>query len=201
MTWILDEDYALKQKLSGHTLINYANGQLLPIATYFRFPDPEIRTRTFPHVAIDLTEVVFDAERAHRSGGFTLPFDTETATPQVGGSLVADDYPLPWSLIYQLACYSRQPEHDRQMMLWMYQAFPEQYGVLNMTAFDGTLRRADLVSSVRRDTVDANNKRLYRNIVTVAISSEFFLNQLTAIQNVAVNGLRLTVTPYVGTPV
>lgn len=199
MTWILDEDYALKQKLSGHTVVNYANGAVLPIATYFRFPDPEIRTRTFPHIAIDLTDIEFASDRAHRSVGFTLPFDTETATPLVGASLVADDYPLPWNLIYQLACYSRQPEHDRQMLLYMYQAFPEMYGQLNMQAFDGTIRRADLVSTVRRDTVDANNKRLYRVIFTVSISSEFFLNQILAIQQAT--SLNLTVIPYVGIPV
>lgn len=199
MPWLLDEDYALKQKLSGFTVSNYADGKLLPIQVYYRFPDPEERERTFPHIAIDLTEIVFDAERAHRADGYLLTWDTETATPMINGALVGDDYPLPWSLIYQLAYYSRNPTHDRQMRMMAYQMFPEQYGSLNMQYFDGTIRRADLVSSVQRDTVDANNKRLYRNILTVAISSEFFLNQITAIQRAT--SIDITVVPYVGTPV
>lgn len=199
MPFILDEDYALKQKLSGFSVINYANGAATPVPVYFRFPDPEERQRSFPHIAIDLVEINFDRERAHRADGFTLTWDTETATPLQGFNLVGDDYPLPWSLVYQLGCYSRQPEHDRQMLMMMYQMFPEQYGNLNMAAFDGTNRRADLVSSVRRDTVDANQKRLYRNIITVAISSEFFLNQLYAIQ--AATSVNITVVPYVDTPV
>ncbi len=196
MPFILDEDYALKEKLSGNFVLNYANGVQMPIAVYFRFPDPEERTRTFPHIAIDLVDIVFEPDRAHRADGYTLYWDTETATPMVGSNLVADDYPLPWSLHYQLACYSRQPEHDRYMRQMMLMMFPEQYGSLNMASFDGTVRRADLVSSVQRDTVDAKNKRLYRNIVTVAISSEFFLNQIYAIQQAT--QVDLTVIPYVG---
>ena len=199
MPFILDEDWALKQKLSGFTVTNYADKKQLPIATYFRFPDQEERERTFPHIAIDLVEIVFDAERAHRSIGYHMSWSTETATPLANGVLAADDYPLPWSLIYQLAFYSRNPTHDRQMRMMAYQMFPEMYGSLNMTAFDGTIRRADLVSSVQRDTVDSNNKRLYRNVMTVAISSEFFLNQVYAVQ--LATKVKITVVPYVGVPV
>jgi hypothetical protein len=196
MPWLSDEDYALKQKLSGFTVQNYADGKQLPIQVYYRFPDPEERERTFPHIAIDLTEIVFDAERAHRATGYVLTWDTESATPMANGALVGDDYPLPWSLIYQLAFYSRNPTHDRQMRMMGYQMFPEMYGSLNMQFFDGTVRRADLVSSVQRDTVDSNNKRLYRNILTVAISSEFFLNQIYAVQRAT--SVDITVVPYVG---
>ena len=199
MPFILDEDWALKQKLSGFTVTNYADNKKLPIATYFRFPDQEERERTFPHIAIDLVEIVFDAERAHRADGYTLQWNPETATPLVNSKMVADDYPLPWSLHYQLAFYSRNPTHDRQMRMMAYQMFPEQYGSLNMASFDGTVRRADLVSSVQRDTVDSNNKRLYRNVMTVAISSEFFLNQIYAVQ--LAKSVKITVVPSVGVSV
>jgi hypothetical protein len=113
---------------------------------------------------------------------FVLPYDLEQATPLSGFSLVADDYPLPWSLVYQLATYARNPLHDRYLQMMMYRMFPEQYGSLDMSNFDGTVRRADLISAVQRDTVDSNNKRLYRHVFTVAISSEFFVNQVLAIQ-------------------
>lgn len=182
--WVLDEDAALKQKLSGYTVTNYADGKQLPIQVYYRLPDAEEVTRTFPHIAIDLVEINFDPTRAHRAMLFRMNYDLEQATPQTGSILEAYDYPLPWSLHYQLAAYSRNPRHDRQLAMMLYQMFPEQYGSLDMASFDGTVRRADLVDVVRRDTVDQNQKRLYRNIFTVAVSSEFLLGDVVAIQQV-----------------
>jgi hypothetical protein len=199
VAWVIDEDYALKQKLSGFTVNNYADGRKITVQTYFRMPDPEERTRTFPHFAIDLVEINMDFTRLHHADGFTLTYDTETATPLVNGALVADDYPLPWSLVYQISAYSRQPWQDRQLAMILHQLFPGPYGSLDMTYFDGTIRRADFVSMVRRDRIGDNNKRDYRQIFTVAVSSEFFLNQLTAVQQNT--SVKINVVPYVNTPV
>jgi hypothetical protein len=195
--WVIDEDYALKEKLSGFTVVNYPDGRVIPVQTYFRMPDPEERTRSFPHFAIDLVEINLDYTRLHHADGFTLTYDTETATPLVGGSLVADDYPLPWSLVYQISAWSRQPWQDRQLSLILHQMFPGPYGCLNMANFDGTVRRADFVSMVRRDRIGDNNKRDYRQIFTVAISSEFFLNQLTVVQEAT--SIKINVVPYINT--
>jgi hypothetical protein len=181
MPWLLDEDFALKEKLSGYAVRNYPDGRQKNIAVYFRFPDPEERTRSFPHIAIDLVSVEFDAERAHRAMNFIIPTQ-ETATPANGFVLSSDDMPLPWTLVYQLAAYSRIPTDDRQLATFLYMQFPQQFGQLNMANFDGTQRRADLLSVVRRDTVDSSQKRLYRNIFTVGVSSEFTLEQIQQIQ-------------------
>ena len=196
--WVLDEDKALKTKLSGFSVPNYADGRDIPVAVYFRFPDPEERTRTFPHIAIDLTSITAAPERTHRAMAYTLDYNLENNIAPPGSKLVGDDYPLPWNLIYQLGVYSRQPTHDRHLLLMMYQLFPQQYGNLNMSDIDGTIRRADLVSVVRRDTVDAERKRLYRNIFTISVSSEFFVNQVLAVQEAT--GVDLTVIPYVNQP-
>jgi hypothetical protein len=176
--WLIQEDNALKIKLSGFVVTNYADGRKIPIAVYFRFPDTEERKRTFPHFAIDMVDIDFDHSRAHRALEQILTFDLEQATPQPPQYLVADDMPLPWTLVYQIVSYARQPWHDRQMAALMYQMFPEQYGNLNMAQFDGTIRRADLMSVVRRDMMDNDQKRLYRQIFTVGISSEFYVNEL-----------------------
>lgn len=199
MPWLLDEDDALKAKLSGFSVTNYADGRAKPIAVYFRFPDSEERQRTFPHIAIDLVEITFAPDRAHRvANEFILDYDTETATPLNGFSLAAYDFPLPWNLVYQLAAYSRLPRDDRWLTSLLFQQFPEEFGSLDMTNFDGTVRRADLVSVVRRDTVDASQHRLYRNIFTVSVSSEFFLGQVYAIQQST--GVNVTVIPYADQP-
>lgn len=189
MPFLMDEDDALKEKLTnygkGYSVLNYGTATQTPITVYFRFPDTEIvAERTYPYIAIDLAEINFDPTRAHRAMEFIFNYDTETATPLTGFSQVAYDYPLPFSLVYQLACYSTQPRHDRQMASLLYQLFPAGFGSLNMANYDGTIRRADFVSSVRRDTINPQSKkRLYRNIFTIAVSSEFFLGEIEEIQH------------------
>lgn len=195
----LDEDNALKSKLCGspnglynpsYTVTNYVDGQQIPILVYFRSPDTEIRTRTFPHFAIDLIDIEPDHERMHRAAGFVVPYPTETATPATGTYDVASDFPFPWMLIYQISALSRDPTHDRQLGQLLYMMFPYQFGNLDMSGFDGTFRRADLRSTERRDLpADENNLRIYRQIFTIAISSEFYLNVVQQIQQV------LTVNP------
>jgi len=186
MSWLLDEDQALKTKLSGYSVTNYADQRQIPVPVFFRFPDPEEVTRTFPNMAIDLVEIVFDPTRAHRTPEYISMVNlVEQSPPPEGFSWLAYDMPLPWMLMYQIATYARQPWHDRQLTAMLFQLFPEEFGSLDMSDIDGTIRRADLQSIERQDTYDANHKRLYRNIFTIGISSELYLGQVTAIQNVS----------------
>lgn len=192
--FLLDEDNALKAKLLNGPLPNgapnffvnnYADGKQIPIEVFYRSPDQEIRKRSFPHFAIDLIDVVPDEERMHRATGFIVPYPTETATPAQGYFDVADDFPFPWMLHYQISAISRDPTHDRQLGQLLFRMFPYQYGSLDMTGFDGTVRRADLLSHERRDLPgDDTGKRIYRLIFTIGISSEFYLNQIEQIKQV-----------------
>lgn len=186
--FLLDEDNALKTKLLNYnnpqfSVTNYADGTQIPVAVFFRSPDTEIITRTFPHFAIDLIDVEPDHERMHRADGFIVPYPTETATPAEGFFNIAYDFPMPWMLHYQISAISRDPTHDRQLGQLLFNMFPYQYGYLDMTGFDGTVRRADLIGTERRDLpADSTNKRIYRQIFTVGISSEFYLSQFTQVQ-------------------
>ena len=200
--FLLDEDNALKMKLQNYGtsffVNNYADNVAIPITVFFRSPDQEIRTRTFPHFAIDLIDVVPDEERMHRSAGFIVPFPLETATPSNGFTDVADDFPFPWMLHYQISAISRDPTHDRQLGQLLFRMFPYQYGSLDMGVFDGTVRRADLLSTSRQDLpADKDGKRIYRQIFTIGISSEFYLNQIQQVKNVlSVNTTVETVPGY-----
>jgi hypothetical protein len=182
--WLLDEDAALKEMLSGYSVTNYGGGgKKLPIGTWFRTPDAEEVERKFPHIQIDLIDIEYAAERAHRAYGFLPPIQ-ETATPATGFFLESPDFPQPWDLIYQLSLFSRDPVHDRQMTVLLYTMFPEQFGQLDMSNWDGTMRRVVNRGTTRRDQLDASNKRTYRNIFTIAVSSEFYLGQIAQIQEV-----------------
>jgi len=183
--WVLDEDDALKDKLGGFYVINPADGAQKPVQTFFANPDAEEISRAFPRFVIELISIEFARERAHRSASVVIPFDLEQATPPSGFSMTSGDFPLPWNLIYQVSAYSRNPRHDRQLSLIMFQLFPEQFGDLNMQNYDGTTRRADLVSHTHRDIVDNDQKRTYRQIFEISVSSEFYLNQIQYIQQVS----------------
>lgn len=203
--WLIDEDEALKTKLQGLTVTNYVDGRKLPVAVYFRFPDTEERNRTYPHVAIDLIDIQFDRTRAHRANSFTLNYDMEQATPISGYDLVAYDLPLPWTLVYQLSTFARQPWHDRQLQAMMFQLFPQTFGWLDMTSWDGTIRRADLQGVVRRDMIDTDRKRLYRLIYTIGVSSEFLYADIVTIQQVTsakltLNAFRTQIPSTTSTP-
>jgi hypothetical protein len=194
--WLLDEDAALKVMLSGYAVTNYADRRQIPIKTWFRTPDPEIEERTFPHIQIDLVDIEYAADRAHRAMGF-LPPQQETATPATGFFLESPDFPQPWDLIYQLSLFSRDPVHDRQMTVLLYTMFPEQFGQLDMSNWDGTMRRAVNRGTVRRDQLDASNKRTYRNIFTIAVSSEFYLGQIAQIQQILTPVVTIEAGPIV----
>ncbi|MBU6430013.1 MAG: hypothetical protein KGR26_13445 [Cyanobacteria bacterium REEB65] len=182
--WLLDEDSALKSKLEGFSVANYADGELVPVPIWFRYPDPEKRPRTFPHIQIDMIDIEFDPERAHRSAGYIQQIPTETATPASGFYLGATDMPLPWTIIYQLTAKSRQPRHDRQLDQFLFMRFPEQFGFLDMSNYDGTIRRADLRSHTKRDVIDPDRKRTYQTIITIGVSTEFYLQEFIQIQQV-----------------
>lgn len=188
MPWGVDEDYALKEKLQSFKIPNYADGKDKTPPVFFGYPDAEERTRTFPHIQVNLIDVNYDPTRAHRSALHHLDYTLETATPLISGyTLEADDFPTPWNLIYQITAYSRQPWHDRYFAMMLYHMFPQQYGSLDMSNFDGTVRRADLVDVVQRDmieTVQGGRKRTYRKIFTISVSSEFFLSEVIQIKNV-----------------
>jgi hypothetical protein len=187
----LDEDEALKMKLENYgrpfTVINYANLKEIPIAVYYRSPDVEIRKRTFPHIAIDLIDIEPDHERMHRCEGMVVPMPIESPTGLIteeprSAIYWADDFPFPWMLIYQLSAISRDPTHDRQLAQLLYHMFPYQFGQLDTSMFDGTIRRADLRGTTRRDLpADQTNKRIFRQIFTIAVSSEFYVDEIMQI--------------------
>ena len=204
--FLLDEDNALKAKLlngpypngaPNFFVTNYVDGTQIPINVFFRSPDTEIRSRSFPHFAIDLIDVQPDHERMHRADGFIVPYPTETSTPTPGFPSIAYDFPFPWMLYYQISAISRDPTHDRQLGQLLFTMFPYQFGSLDMTGFDGTVRRADFIEMERRDLpADDTNKRLYRQVFTIGVSSEFYLSQITQIKQVI--SVNLTVGAAVG---
>lgn len=176
--WLLAEDQALKNKLQGIT-VSDQNMTARQVKVWFRLPQMEERDITYPYITIDLIDISEAPERAHR--GLVQP-DYPTPPPGFGQSV---EFPIPVNIDYQVTTNARDAWHDRQLMAALYSQarLPLRFGRLEVA--DGTVRRLDFLEFQPLDTLDRNNKRLFRKAWTVRVSSELFIDQLRQVQHVS----------------
>lgn len=179
MPYIINEDKALKALITGITVSDSGNATR-PVGVWFGQPDNEIRQQSYPYITIDLVGISEAVDRAHR-GYIDLPYTPEGGNPN---EEYATWYPIPVNLDYQITTYARQPRHDRQIInaLFAPGRLPMRFGLLDIPE-DGTVRRVDLMGFVKRDTTE-QDKRLFRNIYNVQVSSEFLPAQLVQLYEV-----------------
>jgi hypothetical protein len=172
-TFLLREDEALKSLLSGITVTD-GKSAARPVKVWFTLPDVEVQSQTFPFITLDLIDIVQSKER--QVGGGTV------YSADLGGQVVAEDgvvysYPEPiaWDLYYQISTFSRHPRHDRELMKQLLQTYtPGKWGYLPLPNSDASVyeyRHMFVDSYAKRDTV-VENRRLFRNIITVRVLTE-----------------------------
>jgi hypothetical protein len=176
MPFILNEDQALKTALTGITVSDSGN-PARPVGVWFGQPDNEIRQQAYPYITIDLINVSVAQEREHR-GYVKLSNTPEGADPE---KEYMAEMPIPVNLDYQVSTYARQPRHDRQIMyeLTRPNRLPFRFGGLEIPE-DGTIRRLDVLGFTKKDATE-QNKRLFRNVYTVRISSQLLVHELAEI--------------------
>lgn len=163
--FILDEDRALRNALVGITVSDQKETDRR-VGVWFGQPDNEIRNQSYPFITIDLIDISEAKDRAHR-GRANPEYDRPAG---VDPDRWDTDYPIPINLDYQITTWARQPRHDRQILTALLNGkTPLRFGVL--TPDDGTVRRLDVLEVTKRDTTEAD-KRLFKNAITVRISSE-----------------------------
>lgn len=180
MPFILNEDKALKQILTGITVADSGNATR-PVGVFYGQPDKEIRAQAYPYITIDLISVTEDTSRAHRGYIYDMPYTPEGADPDVSNGV---DYPIPVDLTYQITTWARQPRHDRQIMASMYTLgrLPLRFGSLPIEE-DGTVRRLDMLGFSKNDRTE-NDKRLFSNVYTIRVSAEIFQSELVQLYQV-----------------
>lgn len=192
MTFILNEDGALKTKLTGITVPDpVTTTRTVPV--YYRFPENEARAAVYPFITLNLVNIAEDTERTHRGQikltdyipDSNLVVDTSTNIPKV-------EFPTPYMLDYQITTWARYAQHDRYLLakLLTFNYLPHHYGYLNVPQ-DVTVRRLDLLNIVNGDVVDANKKRLFRKIFNIRVSSELLVHQVAQVQKVLTVGLTI----------
>jgi hypothetical protein len=179
MAVIINEDNALKKLLSGITVSDAGNASR-PVGVWFGQPDIQIRQQSYPYITIDLIGINEARERVH-AGNVKLNYVPEGADPNKEYIV---QYPIPVDLMYQVTTFARQPRHDRQIMAQLFEVtrLPLRFGMIAIPE-DGTARRLDMLRFSKRDTTE-QDKRLFCNVYTIQISSEFFRSELEEMHEV-----------------
>jgi hypothetical protein len=193
LSFLLDEDYAIRKILQGITVTDQAaDGTIKParqVGVWFGQPDQEIRTQNYPYITIDLIDVMRDTQREVR--GKTDPQYLTPVNLYTNQNFQVN-YPIPVVLDYQITTYARHPRHDRELLATlMTYNLPMRYGYLEIDSglqdSDGnnitTIRRMDVLDVSKRDSTE-QAKRLFVNAVTVRVSSELPPQQVDALQQV-----------------
>lgn len=208
MTFLLDEDEALRNLLLGMTVVdqkvNSQTGATRSVKVYFGQPDQELRDQTYPYITIDMIDIAEDIERAHRGkvkpayySNPTVMIAAAQGVQQVSWNPTdhdwAMDYPVPVTIDYQITTYARQPRHDRQILSQLLTSkIPLRFAVLSTgpNTVYGTTRRLDVLDVSKRDITE-QGKRLFVNAITVRISSEIvpsLIDKFYKVQEVDVTG-------------
>lgn len=170
MTFLLSEDKALREKLSGITVTDQKADQtdsLRPVGVWFGVPDQEIRSQSYPYITIDMIDINRDTTREMRGKTNAEYLKPEGWNPLTEFQI---DLPIPVDIDYQVTTYSRNPRHDREIMSKLLSVkLPIRFGVLELD--DNTVRRLDVLDVTKRDMVE-NGKRLFMNAISVRVSSE-----------------------------
>lgn len=174
MPWVLNEDSALKTKLSGLTITAAASDTPLPVGVRFTVPEDEYADFTYP--LITLTHALIERDPERESRGYTaLSALPEGVDPALGPYFA--EFPVPYNIDYQVILYTRFLEHRTPLVatLATLDYLPERFGYLQIPQ-DQTVRRLDLLGGPELNSGrDSNNKRLFTATYRVRISTELFL--------------------------
>jgi hypothetical protein len=191
MSFILSEDLALKTLLTGITVTDEKNSSR-SVGVWFANPDVESRTQSYPYLTIELLD--FDPATYRQHSGLFQDNDLQGTVAPSGANTYTYEIPIAWDLVYQITSYSRHPRHDRAIISYLLnKVFVSKRGYLavpNDLGTETSYRHLMLEEFVKRDTIE-DNRRLYRNVFTVTVSSEgtiaSYTQTSTAVSTVNIN--------------
>ena len=180
MTWILNEDAALKKKLTGLKVSDTNSGTLArPVVCRYHMPETEFATATFPMIIIDRQSILPDHSREHR-GNVRLQYTPEsepawnTLVETYSTSPYNVDYPIPYNIDYAVTVFSRKEQHNMELLaqLAVQDRIPARFGYLEIPQ-DGTVRSLFLEGGPETEAIkDSDGKRVYRTHYVVRIPTE-----------------------------
>lgn len=146
MTWLLNEDRAIKAKFSDLTVTD-ANAPASGRKVLVRYADPEVEfgTLTFPLVLINRMQLVHMPEREHRGNTSVTYWPDGVTNEDDSRWAFADapraDFPVPMDVVYQITVQVRRASHQMELATKMAQQhyLPARFGYLEVPE-DGSTR-------------------------------------------------------------
>jgi hypothetical protein len=180
--FMLAEDEALKQYLTGIVVPGRDEGTTVPVGVWFRWPEGERQIR-YPFITIDSITAEPAYELFHSNhqepieGLYRPSFDTQLPPPSGGWGIMGYsilNY-LPFRLVYQVNVYSRSNLHDRYLRsIFATDVFPQRPFWIGCDA-DMTWRRTEQIGYAATDqaeTSESGSKRIFRKVYTVQMLAE-----------------------------
>lgn len=185
MPFLMNEDAALKQKLTG-LLVHDGNSGMpgRPMAVRFRSPEYEMADASYPLALIEHTRIVRDPEREMR-GDIKIGYAPE-GNPTWSDYLdpAASPYysqsPIPLSIDYEVNVYCRKNVHLIELTgaLMAFSRLTERFGYLEIPQ-DETVRRLDLLGGPEfSESQDELGKRLFVASYVLRVSAEVFWDDI-----------------------
>lgn len=216
--FLLAEEAALKQYLSGRITIPRPRKADSEVGVYFRWPTSE-RTIKYPFITIDLLSIdpaydlwhsdhdemadparFYDPDTGITREGIYHPSVTPDALPE--GVDISDPGQtmgrlLPYRLMFQIGTFATSPLDDRAMHAkLMVEVLPPRSFWIGVDA-DHVWRRCELlqwVSADSQETTEAGN-RMFRKMYTISMETEIpttTLRQVEAVRQIHVDIYDLT---------
>lgn len=192
MSWIENEDRALKSVFSGITVSDSKQADR-PVKVWFGRPDLEVRQQSYPYITLDLIGLWEARERAHRgivSPDYRLP-DAPDPVPGHGQTM---EYPVPYDFNYQVTTFARNPQHDRQIVNEILNRRFRGGRLLGLDVpEDETVRTMTLHGMVTRDRTD-EERRLFSKVFTITVCGEALASEIRSTPWVSRINLTTTTT-------
>jgi hypothetical protein len=190
--FILAEDAALKEKVSGLRVTYPRN---IDVGAWFRWPDKELRDVKRPFIAVELADFTKSERREHQGAPFELGYTPRNAPERVeeNSTLIAEEWPTPYDLIYSVTVVSSDPRHDRELKYKLVgdpARLPTRWAYLEIE--DGTTRRLDVLgidSFVQR----SSSLTEFYTVFSIRVESELFVSQIHEVRTVF-SGANITLT-------
>jgi hypothetical protein len=208
--FILAEESALREYLSGITVPNFTGGkqqkETRTVPVYYRWPTSE-RNIVYPYITIDLLSIDPAYER----------WQSWTDSFQIPAQFVRDDQPghvrygnyypdqahdvelsnedsfgfksgpyMPYNMLFQVSVFSRTVHDDRYLASRFFVDFFAQRNFWVATEIDKVWHRCELQSFVSGDSMETMEatKRQFRKIFTVRMETEIPSEKLWELRKV-----------------
>lgn len=183
--FILAEETALKAKFEG---LQVTSPKVIDVDVWFRWPNKEIREVRYPFIALDLADVQKSDRREHSGGPFELFYAPHNYAPRFDpevGARVAEEWPVPYDLIYTATIVTLDPRHDRELkykLLGDKARLPHRWAFLQVE--DGTVRRLDVLDVSHTTARDAKRTQFF-TVFTLNVESELFAGTVEDLRRVS----------------